>query len=53
MASVIRPTIAGLKADGIDFRGTLYGPYVDEKGIKVPSTMSALVTQNTGSTTTH
>ena len=35
-ASVIRPTIAGLKADGIDFRGTLYaGLMLTEKGIKV------------------
>lgn len=35
-ASVIRPTIAGLKADGINFRGTLYaGLMLTEKGIKV------------------
>ena len=35
-ASVIQPTIAGLKADGIDFRGTLYaGLMLTEKGIKV------------------
>ena len=33
---VIRPTLAGLKADGIDFRGTLYaGLMLTEKGCKV------------------
>jgi phosphoribosylamine--glycine ligase len=35
-ASVIQPTIAGLQADGIDFRGTLYaGLMLTDKGIKV------------------
>jgi phosphoribosylamine--glycine ligase len=35
-AEVIRPTLAGLKADGIDYRGTLYaGLMLTEKGIKV------------------
>ena len=34
--NVIRPTLAGLKADGIDFRGTLYaGLMLTEKGPKV------------------
>lgn len=33
---VIRPTLAGLKADGIDFRGTLYaGIMLTESGVKV------------------
>lgn len=33
---VIRPTLTGLKADGIDFRGTLYaGLMLTEKGCKV------------------
>lgn len=33
---VIRPTLAGLKADGIDYRGTLYaGLMLTEKGVKV------------------
>lgn len=33
---VIRPTLAGLKADGIDFRGTLYaGLMLTDKGCKV------------------
>lgn len=35
-ARVIRPTLAGLKADGIDYRGTLYaGLMLTDKGIKV------------------
>ena len=35
-ANVIRPTLAGLKADGIDFRGTLYaGLMLTDKGPKV------------------
>ena len=35
-AEVIRPTLAGLKADGIDFRGTLYaGLMLTENGPKV------------------
>ena len=35
-SDVIRPTLAGLKADGIDFRGTLYaGLMLTEKGPKV------------------
>ena len=35
-ATVIRPTLAGLKADGIDFRGTLYaGLMLTESGPKV------------------
>ncbi|ADE53413.1 phosphoribosylamine--glycine ligase [Coraliomargarita akajimensis] len=34
--TVIKPTLAGLKADGIDFRGTLYaGLMLTEKGVKV------------------
>ncbi len=34
--SVIRPTLSGLKAEGIDFRGTLYaGLMLTEKGLKV------------------
>ncbi|MGB1128094.1 MAG: phosphoribosylamine--glycine ligase [Opitutales bacterium] len=33
---VIRPTLAGLKADGIDYRGTLYaGLMLTESGVKV------------------
>jgi len=33
---VIRPTLAGLKADGIDYRGTLYaGVMITETGVKV------------------
>ena len=33
---VIRPTLAGLKADGIDYRGTLYaGLMLTENGVKV------------------
>ncbi|PXA04207.1 phosphoribosylamine--glycine ligase [Coraliomargarita sinensis] len=33
---VIRPTLAGLKADGIDYRGTLYaGVMLTETGVKV------------------
>lgn len=33
---VIRPTLAGLKADGIDYRGTLYaGLMLTDQGIKV------------------
>jgi len=33
---VIKPTLAGLKADGIDYRGTLYaGLMLTEKGVKV------------------
>jgi phosphoribosylamine--glycine ligase len=33
---VVRPTLAGLKADGIDYRGTLYaGLMLTESGIKV------------------
>lgn len=33
---VIRPTLAGLKADGIDYRGTLYaGLMLTDKGVKV------------------
>ncbi|MFP4157140.1 MAG: phosphoribosylamine--glycine ligase [Opitutales bacterium] len=33
---VIRPTLAGLKADGIDYRGTLYaGLMLTEQGVKV------------------
>jgi phosphoribosylamine--glycine ligase len=33
---VIRPTLAGLKADGIDYRGTLYaGVILTETGVKV------------------
>lgn len=35
-AQVIRPTLAGLKADGIDYRGTLYaGLMLTESGVKV------------------
>ncbi|NBB79550.1 MAG: phosphoribosylamine--glycine ligase [Verrucomicrobia bacterium] len=35
-AQVIRPTLAGLKADGIDYRGTLYaGLMLTEDGVKV------------------
>lgn len=35
-AEVIRPTLAGLKADGIDYRGTLYaGLMLTEQGVKV------------------
>jgi phosphoribosylamine--glycine ligase len=35
-ATVIRPTLAGFKADGIDFRGTLYaGLMLTDKGVKV------------------
>lgn len=35
-ANIIRPTLAGLKADGIDFRGTLYaGLMLTENGPKV------------------
>ncbi len=35
-ATVIRPTLAGLKADGIDYRGTLYaGLMLTSKGVKV------------------
>ncbi|TVP79024.1 MAG: phosphoribosylamine--glycine ligase [Puniceicoccaceae bacterium] len=35
-AQVIRPTLAGLKADGIDYRGTLYaGLMLTEQGVKV------------------
>lgn len=34
--TVIRPTLAGLKADGIDYRGTLYaGLMLTEQGVKV------------------
>ena len=33
---VIKPTLAGLKADGIDYRGTLYaGLMLTDKGVKV------------------
>jgi phosphoribosylamine---glycine ligase len=33
---VIRPTLSGLKADGIDYRGTLYaGLMLTDKGVKV------------------
>ena len=35
-ATVIRPTLAGFKAEGIDFRGTLYaGLMLTQKGIRV------------------
>ena len=35
-ATVIRPTLAGFKAEGIDYRGTLYaGLMLTEKGIRV------------------
>lgn len=35
-AQVIRPTLAGLKADGIDYRGTLYaGVMLTDAGVKV------------------
>lgn len=35
-AQVIRPTLAGLKADGIDYRGTLYaGLMLTDSGVKV------------------
>lgn len=35
-ATVIRPTLAGLKTEGIDFRGTLYaGLMLTQKGIRV------------------
>jgi phosphoribosylamine--glycine ligase len=35
-AQVIRPTLAGFKAEGIDFRGTLYaGLMLTQKGIRV------------------
>lgn len=35
-SEVIRPTLAGLKADGIDYRGTLYaGLMLTDKGVKV------------------
>lgn len=35
-AHIIRPTIAGLKADGIDYRGTLYaGVMLTEGGVKM------------------
>jgi phosphoribosylamine---glycine ligase len=35
-ATVIRPTLAGLKAEGIDFRGTLYaGLMLTKQGIRV------------------
>ncbi|MFT4901102.1 MAG: phosphoribosylamine--glycine ligase [Lentimonas sp.] len=35
-AEVIRPTLAGFKADGIEFRGTLYaGLMLTEQGVKV------------------
>jgi phosphoribosylamine--glycine ligase len=34
--TVIRPTLAGLKADGIDYRGTLYaGLMLTDKGVRV------------------
>ena len=33
---VIKPTLAGLKADGIDYRGTLYaGLMLTDQGVKV------------------
>ncbi|MGB0743485.1 MAG: phosphoribosylamine--glycine ligase [Opitutales bacterium] len=33
---IIRPTLAGLKADGIDYRGTLYaGVMITESGVKM------------------
>lgn len=35
-SEVIRPTLAGLKADGIDYRGTLYaGLMLTDKGLRV------------------
>ncbi|MFU8847090.1 MAG: phosphoribosylamine--glycine ligase [Opitutales bacterium] len=35
-AHIIRPTLAGLKADGIDYRGTLYaGVILTESGVKM------------------